>query len=249
MTWSTIYGLKNASKIIAVSKFTKNELIDIFSNKLNKNVFKKIQVIYNGFNHNLYKKINDYEKIGSILAEYGIEPPFIFYNSQLDRKDNALTLVEAFGLIQEKNKDLKLVLTGDAGYGFDDLKYMVSEYQLDDKVINTGWINKNDRPYIFSAATAFIFPSHYLGFAEPILKAMACGIPVAASDIPAIAEVAQDAVLYFNPNDPYSLADKLNKIIADDDLRNKLIIKGLKLADDYGWQKTAESTLQTIKSL
>lgn len=248
MAWSTLYGLRKASRIISVSEFTKNELQEIFKDKVNESLLSKIKVIHNGYNHNLYKKIDDYDKIASVLEKYGIEPPFIFYNSQLDRKDNALVLIEAFGLMQEKVKDLKLVLTGDAGYGFDDLKYMVSEYMLDDKVINTGWINKNDRPYIFNAAIAFVFPSLYLGFAEPILKAMACGTPVAASDIPSIAEIVGDSVLYFNPDDPYSLADKLTNMINNERLRSELIIKGFEKAKKYSWQRTAQETLETIRS-
>jgi glycosyltransferase involved in cell wall biosynthesis len=241
--WSTKYGLKYAKKIIAVSNFSKNEIIDFY-----KTIEKKITVVYHGYNKNLYKKINDQGIVKAKLKEYGIENDYLLYVGRLEKKKNIAKLIYAYAIMREQHKDIapKLVLVGNVGYGFDEIKYAISEFNLTDDVIITGWIPETDMQYFFNGALAFVFPSLYEGFGIPLLQAMACGTPIVASHTASIPEVEGDSALYFNPQDVNDMSRALASIITDQHLRSELIQKGLEHVKNFSWEKCAQDTLKVI---
>jgi len=247
LRWSTAFALRHAKKIIVVSDFTKQEILDVYP-KTNQ---MKIEVVYNGYPEDLYHLINEPVKIKNILDKYGLEAPFFLYVGRLEKKKNIPLLVEAFSIFKENNPDnrTKLILIGDAGFGYDEVKYLIQEYNLENEVIMPGWVSETDLPYIFNAARAFIFPSKHEGFGIPVLQAMACGVPTAISDIPVLREVATDASLFFNPNDKYSIANSLIEIDKNEELRNRLKTNGLERVKNFSWRKCAIETLKIFENL
>ena len=143
----------------------------------------------------------------------------------------------------------KLVLVGDASHGYDEVKYMIREFNLENDVIITGWIPEVDMPYIYNGASAFIFPSLYEGFGIPLLQAMACGTPIVASSAGSIPEIAGDAAVLFNPNDVKSMASAISRIILDNELRQNLIKNGFNIVKDFSWEKCARETLFELGNL
>jgi glycosyltransferase involved in cell wall biosynthesis len=244
--WSTRFALKHAKMILTVSEFTKLEIKKIFGD-----YDRKISVVLNGYNDEIYQKIEDKEMIKKVLANYGIEQPYYFYVGRLERKKNTPQLIEAFALLKEKNKSIKhkLVLVGDASYGYDEVKYAIKEYGLDDDVIMPGWIEEKDMPYLYNGADAFIFPSLYEGFGIPLLQAMACGLPIASSQTASIPEITGDASLLFNPNNIIAMSDAMERIVSDKNLRNVLIANGYLRVKQFSWKKCAEETLRVINKL
>jgi glycosyltransferase involved in cell wall biosynthesis len=250
--WSTRYALRNAKKIITVSRFSKKELIDVYGNDKNRQVLdNKIKVVYNGYNKLIYRKIEDREKLKRVLNKYDIQEPYILYVGRLEKKKNTPALIEAFAIMREKNKNIhhKLVLAGDASFGYDEVKYQIQEYSLDDEVIMPGWIEENDMPYIYSGASVFVFPSLYEGFGIPIIQAMACEVPVVASNAASIPEISAGAALLFDPNDVYSMAEAIKNAITKSELRDSLIKKGRERVKNFNWEKTAKETLSVIKTI
>jgi len=245
LQWSTKYAIKKAYKIITISNFSKKEIVKFY--KLNNN---KIEVIYNGYNKFLYKKINDQEKINNILNKYGIEKPYLFYIGRIEKKKNISVLIEAFAILKEKNKNLnhKLVLAGMASYGYDEIKYMIREFDLIDYVIMPGWIDECDIPYLYNGAFAFIFPSNYEGFGIPTLQAMACGVPILASNTSSIPEIVGDSALLFDQRYALSISDAIEKIILDLKLRENLIKKGFERVKNFSWEKCTKETLKELIS-
>ncbi|PIR13440.1 hypothetical protein COV49_02235 [Candidatus Falkowbacteria bacterium CG11_big_fil_rev_8_21_14_0_20_39_10] len=246
LRWSTRYALKKAKKIIAVSNFTKKEILEIYQTQP-----EKIKVIHNGYSDFLYKKIDDDYRIRIVLDKYGVERPYILYVGRLEKKKNTPALIEAFALAREKNKKIKekLVLIGDAGFGFDEVKYMIGEYDLGQEVIIPGWVEEDDMPCFYSGATAFIFPSKHEGFGIPMLQAMGCQVPLAVSEIPVLHEVAGEAALFFCPYNTELIAGAIEKILTDEDLRKDLIKKGQERVKNFSWRKCAEETLRVIEGL
>lgn len=245
-SWSARFALKHAKKIITVSNFSKKEIREIYNEKGD-----KIKVVHNGFNKGLYKKQDNKKEIIRILHKYDIDSPYIFYVGKLGKKKNIPALIEAYSIMREENKEInhKLILVGDASHGYDEVEYQIREFNLDDEVIKTGWIPEVDMPYIYNGARAFIFPSHYEGFGIPLLQAMACGTPIAASSVAAISEVAGDAAILFNPKDVMSMAKAMAQVILDNELRQRLIKKGFKRIEKFSWEKCAGETLAEINSL
>lgn len=245
LDWSTKNSLEKATKIIAISKETKREIERIYGNR-----GEQISVIHNGYNQKIYRPISDMKKQEEVLDKYGITAPFILNVGRLEKKKNTPLLIESFAKAKHFSKDIKekLVLVGDASFGYDDVKYAIEEFELDDDVIMPGWVEEADMPFIFSAATAFIFPSRHEGFGIPIVQSFACGLPVVCSDIPVFREVAGEAALFCDSRDKDNLARAIEKIITDKNLRQSLSAKGLEIAKNYSWEECARRTLELIKS-
>ncbi|MFH1233434.1 MAG: glycosyltransferase family 1 protein [Patescibacteria group bacterium] len=244
--WSTKFALKHAKKIITVSQFSKKEIEEIYSVDS-----KKIQVIYHGYDNNLYQPMIDFEKINQVLNKYGIKQPYIFYAGRLEKKKNTPTLIEAYAIMREKHKNIKhkLVLIGNAGYGFDEVNYTIHKFNIDKEIILTGWMAEEDMPFIYNGAKAFIFPSCYEGFGIPLLQAMACNTAIVASNIPAVSEVVKDSALLFDPFNKIEMAEAMTKIIIDDNLRHDLIAKGQGRVKNFSWEKCARETLAVLENL
>jgi glycosyltransferase involved in cell wall biosynthesis len=102
---------------------------------------------------------------------------------------------------------------------------------------------------VYRLATAFIFPSFCEGFGLPLLEAMASGIPVAASQAPAIPEICQDAALFFDPERPEDLAESILHLLKDETLREDLVHRAEKRVKDFSWESTARKTLSLYRSL
>ena len=246
LDWSTKYGLKKASKVLTISNFSFNDILGVYGEKFRN----KMRIIHNGFNKYLYKSIDDKEKIQVVLDKYNIDSEYLFYIGRIDKKKNILTLIEAFAFFKDKNKEskLKLVLAGDAGFGYSDINYLVSEYRLEDDVIMTGWVDEVDVPCLYSGAAVFVFPSSYEGFGIPLLQSMACGVPCAASDRTSIPEIAGDAALLFDCTSASSIARAVEKIVSNKDIRDDLVKKGYKRASEFSWEKCARETLSELLS-
>ena len=246
LEWSTLFALEQAAKVITISEFSKKEIIEVYKAKA-----EKIAVVYNGYDREMYRRVTDEGRILATLDKYGINRPFVFYVGRLEKKKNTARLIEAFALLKNEHSSLehKLVLVGDASFGYDQIRLAVHQYGLHNEVILTGWVEEADMPVIFSAATAFIFPSHYEGFGIPLLQAMACGTPIVASSAASIPEIAGEAAWYFNPTDTEEMAEKITDVILSQDLRAELLEAAQEQIKQFSWQRAARETLAVLKSL
>lgn len=245
LAWATERSLRRARRVIAVSKFTKDDILHFYP----KTRPDKISVIHNGYSSDIFRVIKDDDKIDSVLRSYGLSRPYFLYVGRLERKKNTPLLIEAFALYKENHpqSDEKLILIGNASYGYDEVKYAIEEFNLNNEVIMPGWVEEADIPYVFNGAKAFIFPTKHEGFGIPLLEAMGCGLPVAASDLPVLREVAGDSVMYFDQNDKESIAKAISTLSQDKDLRDRLSDMGQERAKEFSWEKCARETLVVLE--
>jgi len=242
LKWSTKYALKKASNVITVSEFSKKEIETFYKVKKG-----KLTVVHNGYDKKLYKKINNEEKLKFVLDNLGIEQPYIFYIGRLEKKKNTSALIEAYAIMRDRKiNNHKLLLVGDASYGYDEAKYMTREFDLVDDIIMPGWLDEDIVPYLYNGASLFILPSKYEGFGIPLLQAMACGTPIIAANTSSIPEVAKDAAHYFNPDYSLSIADSMCEVLNKPELREKLIKNGYERVKEFGWGRTAKKTLDIL---
>jgi glycosyltransferase involved in cell wall biosynthesis len=247
LNWSTQYSLKNSDLILTVSEYAKKEIIAHYPWCDSS----KIKVVYNGYNQEIYHKQEDKKKISEILNKYGLSTPYILYVGRLERKKNTPSLIEAFAKLKQRRPDLeiKLVLVGDASFGYNEVRCLIDQHRLSRDVVLAGWVREVDMPYIFAGAEVYVLPSRHEGFGITIMQALATGIPVAASDMEVLREVAGDAALFFNPNDKDQISLTLEELLTNNALREKNIIKGLERAKNFSWKKCAGETLKELERI
>ncbi|MDD5043406.1 MAG: glycosyltransferase family 1 protein [Patescibacteria group bacterium] len=242
--FSARFAIKHAKRVITVSNFSKQEMIDIYGADP-----EKISVVYNGYNSDLYKKLPK-EEASSILEKYNISQPYFLFLGRLEEKKNVAGLIRAFNLLMrdERFGDYKLVLVGRSGYfGYQKIKDEIFHSPVKDKILELGWVEEQDLPAFYNGATAFIFPSFYEGFGIPITEAMACGTPVVCSNRAALPEIAGGAGILIEPENFEEFGRKMGEVVNDENLRRTLIEKGLERAKLFSWKKCAEETMKILK--
>ncbi len=225
-------SIKRATKVIAVSKNTKRDII-----KQLKIPSSKIDVIYNGF-----------EKIGRAKKpDIPILPQnYFLYVGTLQPRKNIVFLVNAFSAFVKKFPDIKLVIVGKKGWLYNKILKLAQKTKTSKNIIFTDYIEDSKLIYLYKNSIALILPSLYEGFGIPILEAMSYKCPTILSYASSLPEIGGDASLYFNPQNPEELVEKMILIKSDKELRNKLIDKGLKRVKLFSWKKTAQKTLKLI---
>lgn len=233
-------SLKRADKIIGVSQFTAQEIIKHY--KIDES---KVDWIHNAVAENFFTDIS-YDQMEAVRKKYVLPEKFVLYIGTLQPRKNLPALIEAYvKMSSEKRGDLKLVLAGGKGHNFDSqIKDCIKAYSLKDYVFLPGFIDEADKPVLIKLAHAFCFPSLYEGFGIPILEAMTLGVPVLASDIPPHREVTGGSALLFDTGKPAEFAEKLLRIVTDENLRLGLKEKGMLQAKNFSWEKTAQKLLQ-----
>lgn len=238
-------AVKTAKKIIAVSKNTRDDIIDHLHPEE-----KKIEVIYNGLNPEFHL-ITDTEKFKPTLNKYNITKQFLLYAGVWRNHKNLPRLIKAFDILKnEKNLDLQLVITGKPDPHYPEVKATVKALNLQDDVIFTNLISEDELIYLYNAALIFAFPSLYEGFGLPPLESMACGTPVVASNRSSIPEICgQDNAIFFDPENTQDIAEKIWELYKDADLQAELIEKGKNRAAQFSWEKTAKETFKLIANV
>ena len=231
-------SVKKASKVISVSENTKNDIANYF--KIKKN---KINVIYEGADSQ-FKVITDNQKLVEIKKRYNIIKPFIFYTGVWRNHKNLVGLIKAFSILKNKYKlDYQLVLGGKEDPYYPEVRETWEKLRLENEIIRTGFIDQKDLPLFYNIAEAFIIPSFYEGFGLIGLESMACGTPVVSSNTTSLPEILGDATIYFDPNNPKEMAEKIKLVLTDKKLYNELTEKGFKQIEKYNWKKMGEETM------
>jgi glycosyltransferase involved in cell wall biosynthesis len=133
-------------------------------------------------------------------------------------------LIPAMRIVVDAHYDTHLLIVGRAGNETDDLNHLVDRFELSEHILLTGY--RSDVPALLAASDAFVFPSRFEGLGGALIEAMAIGIPIIASDIPAIGETVGDAGVLVPLDDVQSLASAMITIIEDADLRKRLAVFG-----------------------
>ena len=118
---------------------------------------------------------------------------------------------------------------------------------IDGDVRFLGWVSPETLEGLYALAAAFVYPSLYEGFGLPVLEAMARGVPIACSSTGAVAEVAGDAALRFDPQSEREIAAAVSRILSDARLAEDLIGRGRARASQYTWERTAQGTVASYR--
>lgn len=157
---------------------------------------------------------------------------------------NFTALIEALARIPEASRP-HLTITG--SHGDDPLSPVVDRLGLGRWVSLRGWLSDDELESLYRTSTLLAFPTLFEGFGLPALEAMARGLPVLASDLPVLREVAGDAAEYVNAADVGALADALVQLVHDPTRLQRMSELGLHRSAEFSWRKTAVATLASFR--
>ncbi|MBU0646975.1 glycosyltransferase family 4 protein [Patescibacteria group bacterium] len=244
-------AIKHSQKIIAVSDFTKKDIISQF-----KVLSEKVVVTYEGVAETLIQKQqnqNDLEKKDFLLSNKIVKPYLLYVGNGYPHK-NLEGLIKAFQIIIKKYDNLQLVLVGRKDYFYKRLKEYAEELNLwqensiDSKIIFPDFVPDNKLNILYNQALFYIFPSFYEGFGLPPLEAMANGCPVISSNRTSLPEILGQASNYFNPEDQSDMLCQIERLINDSDLRKRLVKLGYEQIKKYSWKDCAKKTLEVYEN-
>src|SRR4030042_2944631 len=175
-----------------------------------------------------------------VLATYGIKPPFILYVGNAFPYKNLDNLLFALRAVDKK---ISLVYGGSRNIFVDRLITKAKEIGVEKRLLLAGFVPKEDLTVLYRLAKCLVFPSLSEGFGLPGIESMASGCPVVCSDIPVFKEVYGDAPIYFDPKSPRDIANKINQLTNNLNLKTQSIQKGFEQAEKYSWEKLAKQTL------
>ncbi|NTV41308.1 MAG: glycosyltransferase family 4 protein [Candidatus Moranbacteria bacterium] len=238
--WVIFSAIWRSQKIIAVSQFTKNDILSQYSI-----VKDKIDVTYEACENKLTNSDQNSEQV---LKKYGIIKPYLLYVGNAYPHKNLEKLIEEFGNVSEKITDLNLVLVGKEDYFYGRLKKQVNDQGLT-RIFFPGFVSDKDIKVVYAQAFQYVFPSLYEGFGLPPLEAMAEGVPVVCANATCLPEILGTSALFFEARKEGAMAEAILKVVDDENLREELIAKGFAHVKKYSWEKMARETLEIYRKV
>ncbi|MFC2149574.1 glycosyltransferase family 4 protein [Candidatus Auribacterota bacterium] len=240
LKYFTEITLKNADRVIAISDFTKNDIIENY--KISP---EKIDVVHLGVDSHFADTTGGGE-LDKVKQRYSITNKYLIHVGSLQPRKNISRLIRVFEEINKgRAEGLQLVLAGKKGWMYDEIFTIIGDLGLMDDVLVLEYVKMEDLPALIKGAEALVLPSLYEGFGLPVIEGFACGTPVAASNASSLPEVGGDAAVYFDPYSEDDMRSVIKTILEDVSLRNDLKQKGMERAKQFSWEKTAQETLDT----
>lgn len=202
-----------------------------------------------------FQPVKDPERMSEILQQYGIPDGnyFLTVAAPQPRKNLAHLIRCFFRLLHETpTLDANLVLVGSKSLGFmyDEIFAAIDgSREFRSKVIFAGHVHDHHMSSIYSAATAFVFPSLYEGFGLPVLEAMQCGTPVISSNATSLPEVVGGAGKLVDPTDGDGLCQAMYDVLTSSDVRTTLSAKGRKRSEQFSWNKCSDQIVSIYQAM
>ncbi len=235
-----------AKKIITVSLFSKNDIIQKL--KVGSN---KIVVTYEGVAKLDTLKAKDEE---NVIDKYKLNDNFILYIGNAYPHKNLDFLLHSLIKLRKRGERLRLVLVGKEDYFYQQLKRKAKDLGIHQKydiinspVVFTGYVSDYQLKQLYQKALLYVFPSLYEGFGLPPLEAMSQSCLVLSSNQASLPEILSKAAIYFSPYSIEDFIDKYFYIKNKPEIRNKYIEDGHNLIKRYSWDQCARQTLEVYR--
>jgi O-antigen biosynthesis alpha-1,3-mannosyltransferase len=235
MTHEIARSLDIADHIIADSAATRHDIVKHFSLRA-----ERISVVPLAADRSF--RPLPAEEIQKVLSDWNLaQHGYLLFLGTLEPRKNLLRLLQAVELAG--NRIGPLVIAGADGWGSDEVARRIERLQGAGRVSYLGYVPDGARPALINGARGFVYPSLYEGFGLPVLEAMACGVPVLASNVSSLPEVVGDGGVLVDPCDVDAIAGGMVQLWQDEALRKELSRRGLERACGFSWERTANQTL------
>ncbi|WP_026369124.1 glycosyltransferase family 4 protein [Kallotenue papyrolyticum] len=235
----TRLSVRRAAHVITVSEFTRREVLELLHLPP-----ERVTAIPNGCDARF--RPLDPSAVEAFRVRNNLPARFLLFVGTLEPRKNVPTLLRAYARVRE-HLNLPLLIGGGKGWLYDEIFALTRQLGLEREVRFLGFLEADELPLWYAAATAFVYPSLYEGFGFPPLEAMATGTPVVTSNTASLPEVVGDAALTVPPTDEAALAEALVRVVTDDDLRADLRRRGPQRARQFRWPATAAATIELLR--
>lgn len=232
-----------ADGVITISKSTANDINEWLGIPKEKIFMSYIGGLSSDFS---IRVEGDKSKVNPVLR---FDEEYFLFISTIEPRKNILTIVKAFEKYKHQtNSPMKLVLAGKRGWRCENIYRAVKDSRFKDDIIMPGFISDDEKAYLLSKASAFLYPSLYEGFGIPILEAFAYDLPVITANVSSMPEVAGDAAFYIDdPLDVDKLAEQMIYLSnMTEENRKNLSEKMRKRLEMFSWDKNAEEMMEIM---
>lgn len=237
-------GLRRASLILTDSTFVKRELIDVFGLRPELIVPVALGV------ESLFRPQTADETLPVLSSHSLVHGQYLLAVGTLEPRKNLQVALQAFmQLPPEMRKRYPLVLVGMKGWHTSALEAQLAPLIRAGEVRQLGYLSREDLAVVIAGALTLIYPSIYEGFGLPPLEAMACGVPVIASDVSSLPEVVGNTGLLINPNDPEAVAQAIQMLVTDEKMRRDFSLKALARSKEFTWDKCVVQTIDAYQQV
>lgn len=238
-------GMLKAEGIIAISDFTKEEVIRVLGYPED-----RIYVTPLGVDHEVYKPVPGQDERPRRDLPPVDGKTVLYVGSEQPRK-NLSVLLQALAAARKERGDIKLLKVGRPQWkgARQGLLSQVEKLGLRDSVTFVDYVPEDVLPELYRAAGTFVFPSRYEGFGLPPLEAMACGCPVISSNAASLPQVIGGAGITLEPDDIEGFAQAICRVLDEADLREEMRRKGYEQAAKFSWQQTASMTMEVYAEI
>lgn len=237
---------QRATKIAAVSESTKKTIVDIYGIPED-----KIEIVTPAIASDLIATERTDDEIQNIRRKFAIRGAYILSICTFEPRKNMATLIRAYELYRDKNKEasIQLVLTGKLGWGYENLLDMIYCSKYSEDIIITGYVSDYELGSLYKGAAVFAYVSYFEGFGMPVLEALNYEKAVLTSATSSMPEVGGDAVCYCNPYELESVYSSLEHLLEDAEYRKKLQKKAKVQAEKFSYEKSAGKVEELIFKL
>jgi glycosyltransferase involved in cell wall biosynthesis len=181
--------------------------------------------------------------------EYQLPGAFILSVGTIEPRKNLSRLLNAYLHLRAQGITVPLVLVGRKGWRSREFLKQLEAAQVGQAVRLLGFVDDQDLPALYAAATVFVYPSLYEGFGFPVLEAMAAGTPVVSSNAASLPEIVGQAGLLVSPYDVDGLSQAIKSVLSQPDLRATLQEAGQQQARWFTWSRSARATLEVYRAV
>lgn len=234
-------SMRRADCIIALSQTMRNELISHFNIDS-----EKIEVVYPAIDKRFVSGVSPVA-IDEVKRRYHLPDRFILVVSQLVEHKNVRLVVEALRKVADH--DISLVIVGGKTPYYEELRRYAMRNHLLSRIFHIKRVHGHDMAALYHCATIFAMPSRHEGFGFAAVEAQACGVPVIASDVPVLREATANGALYVDPDNSEQMAAAIDRLLAENDLRQQLIAAGKDNIARFTSKNLAENMMEIYRRL
>ena len=189
----------------------------------------------------------DPSSLAAVLEKYGIIGPYIINVGAIFSRRNLPVLLRAFARILDQVPHALVVVGPNRTVPHENMQALAHRLGIGTRTVFVDFAADEDVAPLYTGADVSAYLSVYEGFGLPALESLACGTPVVASDRASVPEVVGEAGVFVDPNDTEAVANALLSVLANDETRAELSLKGIQHAARFSWRRTAGATLEVLE--